>query len=67
METKPGWKTTEFWVAGVTQGIMFLNVIGAWDFVPNRVSTYVMGAVAFGYAVARGIAKSGVKPDISGT
>jgi hypothetical protein len=62
METKPGQHTTEFWVMIYVQVMQFLNLVGIWDFVPNKYSTWIMGGVTFGYAVARGIAKSGVKP-----
>lgn len=64
METKPGPRTTEFWVALYVMFMQMLNLVGVWDYVPNNISTWVLGGTAFAYAVARGIAKSGVKPDL---
>jgi hypothetical protein len=64
METKPGTKTTEFWVMVYVQVMSLLNLVGIWDYVPNKYSAGLMGAVTFGYAVARGIAKTGVKPTV---
>ena len=64
METKPGPKTTEFWVMVYVQLMQLANLTGVWNFVPNRVSGYIVAAVTFAYAIARGIAKANVKPDI---
>ncbi len=63
METKPGQKTTEFWITMLVNVLMFLNMINVWNFMPNRYSAITMAFVTGLYSVARGQAKSGVKPD----
>lgn len=63
METKPGIKTTEFWVSIFTAGYLFLNTTGALDQIPNKWSAIGMSIVAALYSVSRGQAKQGVKPD----
>lgn len=62
METKPGPKTTEFWVVILTALLNVLNITGAWDFVPNGISVYAMAILGAFYAVGRGLAKLNVKP-----
>lgn len=67
METKPGWKTTEFWATmGVYLGGV-LNITGAWDYTTNYRSGLLMTIAAAFYALSRGIAKANIKPDSSGT
>ena len=63
METKPGHKTTEFWVMLAVNVINLLNIANVWNFVPNKYSALVMTAVTGLYSLSRGWAKSGVKPD----
>lgn len=58
-ETKPGPRTTEFWVALATMLVQLINLVGIWDFVPNRISTIILGITAGAYALARGLAKQG--------
>jgi len=65
VETKPGVKTTEFWVSIFTAGYMFLNTTGAIDQIPKTWSGIAMAIVSALYAVSRGQAKQGVKPDPS--
>lgn len=60
METKPGYLTTEFWITMLGNLGGLLNLVGAWNFVPN---TWIVGALAVInglYAVSRGQAKQGV-------
>jgi len=60
METKPGVKTTEFWVMVVTNIMAVLNMTSIWDYVPNKYSVLLIGVVNGLYALSRGQAKSGV-------
>lgn len=63
METKPGWKTTEFWATmGLNLGGI-LNITGAWDWASNWHGGLLMTVATAGYALSRGIAKANVKPD----
>ena len=62
METKPGYKTTEFWA---TMGIYLggiVNITGLWDYTTNWHSGVLMTIAAGAYALARGIAKANIKP-----
>ena len=72
VETKPGIKTTEFWVSVIVAFIGFLASTGI--FTPEQAGalgdalTQLGGLVAmvgsaFGYSLSRGSAKKGVKPD----
>lgn len=61
LETKPWYKTSEFWsLVFVNAGVILSACVGitpaAWVPVINSASAGV-------YALSRGIAKSGVKPD----
>lgn len=62
-ESKPGWRTTEFWLtvlATVSAGLIAFGAVPVPDGVPKWV-TYVAGvASVIGYAIARGLAKFGV-------
>jgi hypothetical protein len=64
METKPGYLTTEFWVSILTGIYMALNTTGILDEIPTKWSTIALAVVSAAYAVSRGQAKSGVKPDV---
>jgi len=72
LETKPGYKTTEFWIAILSQVIGILSLVGI--FTPEQSEAVqkalielggliVMAAGSFGYAIGRGIAKSNVDPN----
>lgn len=73
METKPGIKTTEFWMGLVLpQVLAMLALFGV--FTPDQaealqasatqiVGGIVSGASALGYNLARGQAKKGIKPE----
>jgi len=72
METKPGYKTTEFWVTVIAKIIALIAALGYLT--PEQSSTLTqavvqlsgvvgMVAAAFGYSIARGKAKAGVKPE----
>jgi hypothetical protein len=56
MNTKPGYKTTEFWMGLLA---MFLPV--AVSGVPPKYQALVPAIVSSAYAVSRGLAKGGVK------
>ena len=67
-ETKPGYKTTEFWVTVVCQILGILALAGVISPEQNTVLadgvTQIVGAVvaalsAFGYSISRGLAKKG--------
>lgn len=69
METKPAYKTTEFYITIVA---VIVGIIAASGVIPTSgdKSIYVQifgmvqtSLVSMGYGIARGIAKSGVKPD----
>lgn len=54
--SKPGWKTSEFWVHLATQaGILWAAVQG---FVPPKVAAIVTAAGAAIYTIARTVAKA---------
>jgi hypothetical protein len=60
--TKPGYKTTEFWLALASQVVSILLASGlietgsSWDQIIGIVASVL---TALGYGVARGIAKRG--------
>jgi hypothetical protein len=60
METKPGPKTTEFWVTIFTNAVSVVNLFGWWNYVPNKYSLIILGIVNAAYSVSRGQAKQGV-------
>jgi hypothetical protein len=63
METKPGYKTTEFWATmGINLGGL-LNVTGLWDWGTNYQGGLFMTIATALYALSRGIAKANIKPD----
>lgn len=58
--TKPGWQTTEFWLALVPLMLIVLGVLGV-DVAPEEVSGWVYaaaGVVAGAYALGRSIVKA---------
>ncbi len=62
MESKPGWKTTEFWIGAVAPVLVtVLNKIFGWTIDPDQLMA--MFGAGGAYAVSRGIAKNGVKPE----
>lgn len=72
METKPGVKTTEFWVTIGSMGLSFVGMLGylapvdvaqATEGLIQIGSGVAMVVGAFGYTISRGIAKTGIKPD----
>lgn len=62
METKPGPKTTEFWVTifGNLLGL-FQVAVGPVNVTDNKV-VIALGIINGAYAVSRGLAKQGVAP-----
>lgn len=63
METKPGYKTTEFWASILTGLYLVLNTTGAIDQIPKSWGAIALAIVSAAYSVSRGQAKQGVKPD----
>ncbi len=63
METKPGYLTTEFWVSIFTGFYMVLNTTGVLSQIPDKFAGIATAIIAAAYAVSRGQAKQGVKPD----
>lgn len=63
METKPGYLTTEFWTSILTGAYMVANTTGVVNQIPARWSTIALAIISAAYAVSRGNAKQGVKPD----
>lgn len=72
LESKPGYKTTEFWIAIVSQLIGVLSLLGIFTPEQSEIvnkaiielgGLIVMAAGAFGYSIGRGIAKSNVDPN----
>ena len=63
METKPGYLTTEFWVSTITGLYMVLNTTGVLSQIPAQWSGTALAIISGLYAVSRGQAKQGVKPD----
>lgn len=60
VETRPGWKTTEFWV--LVLGLVVTTVqeaVGLFQISDSRV-LLVQGFIVSAYAIARGLAKAGV-------
>lgn len=61
METKPFYKTSEFWMTIATNALAFgAQMAGT---LPPQYGIPVQAAVNLGYALSRGIAKSGVPPE----
>ena len=72
MESKPGYLTTEFWVTILAQLVGISATAGVFtpeqasalnQAIPQLGGLVVMVGSAFGYAIARGRAKTGIKPD----
>jgi len=63
METKPGYKTTEFWLTILTNIVIGANLAGAFSGIPNRYAALVAAIVNGAYAISRGQAKQGVAYD----
>ncbi len=61
METKPGYKTTEFWSAVILA--LGTIIASASSVLPAKYAALASAIVAGLYAVGRGIAKANVKPD----
>lgn len=58
METRVGWKTTEFWITAI---VSVLDVLGmAAGMLPPEHGSVILAIVNASYNVARGISKHGV-------
>lgn len=60
-ESKPGYLTTEFWVTLLTLVLNNLSVLP----IPDKYQGLINVLVPIGYALSRGLAKSG-QPDVVG-
>lgn len=52
---KPGWKTTEFWVAVLTS--VGAIAADASDALPSKYAALLIGVSTLAYSVSRGLAK----------
>lgn len=59
-ETKPGYKTTEFYLTLVANIGAILDLTNAWQFVPHRWAVIGLAIVNGLYSVGRGQAKQGI-------
>jgi hypothetical protein len=63
--SKPGWKTTEFWVSSILGGLSMLTALGVigpseGDYIRGHIQEWAIVAsaiIAFGYNLSRAIAK----------
>jgi hypothetical protein len=62
IETKDGKKTTEFWLIVIGSNVAPI-LMAASGVLPPEYAVIAMAAANALYAVARGLAKHGVKPD----
>jgi hypothetical protein len=60
MESKPGYKTTEFWVTLVVSGTAWIAHAAASGALPLRATAAIQTVLAVVYALSRGLAKQGV-------
>ena len=63
METKAFYKTSEWWASLLGAFYFVLNSAGVVDQIPKSWSAIAVAIVTGAYAVSRGQAKQGVKPD----
>ena len=61
METKPGIRTTEFWQVAIVDLLALAMMIA--DYLPAETGMKVIAGVTGVYAIARGVAKHGMKPE----
>lgn len=62
--TKPGWKTTEFWLSGAATLLSMLfasGVIGTGTMADKIAGLAALALTTLGYTVSRGMAKAGGK------
>jgi hypothetical protein len=57
-ETRPGAKTTEFWISLLAGILLSVDLTGLADLLPDRYAGIALAAIAGLYSVARGIAKA---------
>lgn len=57
MDTRPGIKTSEFWMHAILQVILMLNTINVWSYMPAKYTVLVQGILGAAYAGSRGLAK----------
>ena len=63
METKPGYLTTEFWVTIIVQLVGIFNLMFPVYHISDKTALGAQTLAAAAYAISRGLAKQGVKPD----
>lgn len=59
-ETKPGYKTTEFWLTALSNIGGILDLTNAWQFVPHKWAVIAIMVINGAYAHSRGLAKQAV-------
>ena len=59
-ESKPGYRTTEFWTMLFTNGFLLGDMVGIWDAVLDNVATIAVAIISGLYALERGQAKQGI-------
>ncbi len=61
-ETRPGPKTTEFWVTAITNVLVFTDLLGAdlLNQVPDKYKMVYLAVVNALYSLSRGVAKQGI-------
>src|SRR3954451_18782140 len=60
VETRPGWKTTEFWVMVLALVVSTVQeAVGLFNITDNRV-LFFQSIIVGAYALSRGLAKAGV-------
>lgn len=62
METKPGTRTTEFWLILIGANVAPIAMVVA-EVLPPKYAVIAMATGNALYAIARGLAKQGTKPD----
>jgi hypothetical protein len=57
MTTKPGYRTTEFWVTMFGSLLNLANLFGVWNWATNWQGGILLTVLGAAYAVSRGMAK----------
>lgn len=55
--TKPGIKTSEFWMHLGLQIVFLLNTVNAWSYMPPKYTIFAQTILGAMYAGSRGLAK----------
>jgi small neutral amino acid transporter SnatA (MarC family) len=65
METKPGIRTSEFYVTALVSAPAILNLLGLWNWASNWHGGILLTGIGIAYVLSRGQAKKGVPFDIN--